>query len=114
MAWPLFKRLNVSRRSRWFQAVVISGSIALCLAVAFIFWVQPDVCAAILVLPRWLWIFPGLLFGLLGWTRESKRFALIALGLWILYTLFFIQEWHSLFRFQSVVEKQPIVRVISL
>jgi endonuclease/exonuclease/phosphatase (EEP) superfamily protein YafD len=119
MAWPLLQRLNVSRRSKWFQAVVSGGSIALCLAAALIFWVQPDAFAAVLVLPRWLWILPGILFGLLGLTRERKRLALVALGFWFLYTMFFIQEWRSVFRFrtesvQAAREKGKVVRVISL
>jgi len=119
MAWPLFQRLNVSRRSRWFQVLVVGGSIALCLAASFVFWAQADVFAAVLVLPRWLWILPGVLCGLLGWTRERKRLAIAALALWFLYAIFFIQEWHSLIRFrtatvQAASEHAKFVRVISL
>src|SRR6185503_19451632 len=101
MASPLFQRINVSRRSMWFQTVVCGGSIALCLAAALVFWIQPDAFAAVLVLPRWLWIFPGALLAALGWTRDRKRFAIAALSLCFLYAIFFMQEWHSVFRFRT-------------
>src|SRR5947208_16518363 len=101
MAWPILQRLNVSRRSKWFQAIVPGGSIALCLAAAFVFWVQPDAFAAVLVFPRWLWLMPGVLFALLGWTRQRKRFAIAALSLWFVYFIFFVQEWRRLFGFPS-------------
>jgi len=119
MTWPLFHRLNVSRRSRWFQAVVLGASIVLCVAAVLVFWIQPDAFAAVLILPRWLWIFPGVILGFLGWTRERKRFAIAALSLWFLYTIFFIQEWRSLLRFrthpiQATAENGKMVRVVSL
>ena len=99
MARAFFKNLKLSRQSAWFQALVPGGSIACCLIVAFIFWVQPDAFAAVLVLPRWLWIVPGLLLAVLGWTRERKRVATVAAALWLLYTLCFLQELRSLIRF---------------
>ena len=103
----------------WFQAVVPGSSIALCLAAALVFWIQPNAFAAVLVLPRWLWIFPGVLLAALGWTRERKRFAIAALSLWFLYAIFFMQEWHSFFRVgtasvQTVSENGKMVRVVSL
>jgi len=87
--------------------------------VSFIFWIQPDTFAAVLVLPRWLWILPGVLLAFLGWTRERKRFALAALCLWFLYAIFFMQEWHNIFRFrratvQAASQRGKMVRVISL
>ena len=113
---PFVQRLNLSRRSVWFQAVGPGGSIVLCLAAAFIFFVQPDASAAVLVFPRWLWIVPGLVLALLGLTRQCKRWALMAVCLWILYTLFFVQEWRSLlqFRTEAVDKNTKTVRVISL
>ncbi len=91
----------------------------LCFAVTFVFWTQPDALAAVLVLPRWLWIFPGVLLAAAGWTCERKRFVIAALGLWFLYTVFFMQEWHSVFRFgahsiQAAAANGKTVRVISL
>ena len=113
-------RLRFSRQSIWFQILVPGGSIALCLAVAFIFFVQSDLFAAVLVLPRWLWMIPGIVLALLGFTRNRKRPAVAALALWCFYAVFFVQEFRSLIRFQ----RQPIseadrnnstaIRVISL
>ncbi len=119
MAGPLFQRLKFSRQSTWFQAFIPGGSIALCLAAAFIFWFQPDACAAILVLPRWLWIAPGLLLALLGWTRKRKCIANAALVLWCLYTLFFVLELRSLVQFHRSIPDTTrasgaTLRVISL
>ncbi len=72
-----------------------------------------------LVLPRWLWIAPGLLLALLGWTRKRKRIANLALALWCLYTIFFVQELRSLIRFHHSVAdttrgSDMNLRVISL
>jgi hypothetical protein len=119
MAGPLFQRLKLSWQSKWFQALVPGGSIALCLAAAFIFWFQPDTCAAVLVLPRWLWIIPGLVLAALGWTRKRKRFANLATILWLLYTLIFVQELRSLIRFHRSIPDTArasgtTLRVISL
>jgi len=119
MPRPFLKNLKLSRQSVWFQALIPGGSIALCVAVAFIFWFQPDACAAVLVLPRWLWILPGLLLAALGWTRKRKRIVNVALVLWCFYTIVFIQELHSLIRFRhSIPEKTgnsgASIRVISL
>src|SRR3954466_8987150 len=103
MARPLFQRLKFSRQSIWFQAVFPGGSIALCAVATFIFLVQPDVCAAILVLPRWLWILPGLVLAAMGWTRKRKRVANAPATLWLLYTIFFVLEFPSLIQLRSSV-----------
>jgi vancomycin resistance protein VanJ len=111
--------LNFSRQALWFQAAFPGGSIALCAVAAIIFWIQPDVFAAVLVLPRWLWIFPGIFLAALGWTRERKRFVIAAFSLWFLYAVFFVQEWRSFFRLgtesvQVASANGKMVRVISL
>jgi endonuclease/exonuclease/phosphatase (EEP) superfamily protein YafD len=112
------RRLNFSRQSLWFQTIVPGGSIALCLAVAIVFWLQPNPCAAMLVLPRWMWILPGLILAALGWTRQRKKAALVAIILWLLYIIFFAQEIRSLFRFPHHSASDPknasALRVISL
>jgi vancomycin resistance protein VanJ len=112
-------RRKFSRQSTWFQVVFPGGSIVLCLAVAYVFWFQPDLCAPILVLPRWLWIFPGLLLAALGWTRKCKRIANLAAILWLLYTVFFVQELRRLVRFHHSIpdaarSSETTLRVISL
>jgi len=120
VARPLFQRLSLSRQSVWYQAVVPGGSIALCLAIIFVFWLQPDAFAAVLVLPRWLWIVPGIVLALLGLTRQRKRIAGLAIVLWLLYAIFFVQEFRSLIqlRGRSTSETEHnnsgVLRVISL
>jgi hypothetical protein len=113
-----FQKQKFSRDSIWFQAIIPGGSVALCAVVAFIFWLQPDCCAAMLVLPRWMWIVPGLLLALPGWTRKRKRMVGIAATLWFSYAVFFTQEFRSLVRFgnRSISQNSdPIaLRVISL
>lgn len=112
------RQFNFSRRSLWFQAIIPGGSIGLCLAAALVFWIQPDPCAAMLVLPRWLWIIPGLILAALGWTRQRKKVAIIATILWLLYIIFFAQEIRSVIRFLHHLASNPnngtALRVISL
>jgi hypothetical protein len=120
MARSTFQRLKFSRKSVWFQATFTGGSIALCVASTLIFLFQPDACAAVLVLPRWLWIAPGLVLALLGFTRQRKRIASSAIVLWLLYCAVFVQEFRSLIRFrgQPTSESKPdggtTLRIISL
>ena len=118
MARLTYRNLRFSRDSKWFQAIVLGCSVLLCCAVAIIFWLQPDYFAAMLVLPRWMWIAPGLLLALLGWTRTRKRMVGIAVALWFLHAALFTQEFRSLFRFGhgSTPENNSdaALRVISL
>ena len=111
-----FHKQKFSRDSTLFQAIVPGGSVALCIVVALIFWLQPDWCAAMLVLPRWMWIAPGLLLALLGWTRKRRRMVGVAAALWFLYAVFFTQEFRSVFRTRSTSENNSAIalRVISL
>jgi endonuclease/exonuclease/phosphatase (EEP) superfamily protein YafD len=71
-----------------------------------------------LVLPRWLWIAPGIVLALFGWTRQRKRVAGLAIVLWVLYSVFFIQEFRSLLRFGiapiAASDDGKSIRVISL
>lgn len=112
------RNLKFSRNSLWFQAIVPGGSVVLCCLVAFIFWFQPDYCAALLVLPRWMWLAPGLALALLGWTRDRKWMFGIAVVLWLLYAALFTLELRSLFRFwrgsKSDSTSGTALRVISL
>jgi len=104
----------ISRDSIWFQAAFPGSSSALCLAVTFIFLFQPDAFAAILVLPRWLWVLPGLVLAAPGWTRQRQRFAYLATALWVLYALFFVQELRTLVRWKAATDGHSTLRVISL
>jgi hypothetical protein len=86
------------------------------------YWFQSDSWAALLVLPRWLWIGPGLLLALLGWTRSRKRLATIVVALWLLYAYCFVEERPALMRWrrwpdaewQACHEKGSAIRIVSL
>jgi endonuclease/exonuclease/phosphatase (EEP) superfamily protein YafD len=112
--------VRFSRDSIWFQGVFLGSSLALCLAAVFIFSVQPDVCAAVLVLPRWMWVLPGTLLALLAFTRKRKWMSLAVVTLWLLYGLVFSQELRSLVRWkpadvrESAGKSGLALRVISL
>src|SRR5579864_8166000 len=118
MARLTFQKLKFARDSFWFQAIAPGGSAALCCGVALVFWFQPDCFAAMLVLPRWMWLAPGLILALLGWTRNRKWMVRIALVLWLLHTVSFTVELRTLFRFRrgsaSPGTGETALRVISL
>ena len=115
-------RISFSRESIWFQIIVPGGSIALCCLIALVFYWQPDACAAVLVLPRWMWIAPGLVLAALGWTRQCKRIAVAAAVVWVIYGLAFTQELPGLLRVRHSVSSKweaahnsgMALRVISL
>ena len=108
------KLKSFSRDSVWFQSATFIASSALCVTAALIFSVQPDWCAAVLVLPRWLWIGPGLVLAFLGLTRRHRKWALIAILLWLMYAIAFVQELRSLIRWKTSPNSQRALRVISL
>lgn len=122
MTLPVLRKLSVSRASFWFQVLVLGPSALLWLIVTLAYWFQPDSWAALLVFPRWLWLIPGLLLALIGWTRRRKLPACVVTVLWILYAVVFVQELSSLVRsqqwpspeWQAARENGKAIRVISL
>lgn len=116
MGWQSLRRLTISRDSRGFQGLVLGTSVLLCLGIAFVFSVQPDCCAAVLILPRWLWIFPGVTLAALGLTRRRNRMASAALALWLIFTVLFMLELRTLFRWSKPAPNGngDTVRVVSL
>ncbi|HZL42966.1 MAG TPA: hypothetical protein VFD66_06770 [Verrucomicrobiae bacterium] len=113
---------KISRSSLWFQIVTLGVSAALCVGVGMVFWRQPDFCAAVLVLPRWLWLAPGLFFAMLAWTSQRKVGAIAVIVLWMLFTILFVEEASSLVRsrkpetpeWREAHAKGAAIRVISL
>lgn len=115
MGWQSLRRLTIRRESPWFQCVVLGASSVLCLAIALAFSIQPDWCATVLVLPRWLWIAPGLILALAALTKRKKRAATAVMMLWLAFALIYVLELRSLFRWSNSSPKQPnAIRVISL
>jgi endonuclease/exonuclease/phosphatase (EEP) superfamily protein YafD len=100
MALQWLRNRTFSRTSLWFQILVVGGSTLLCLVATAVFWLQPDSCAAVLVLPRWLWMLPGLFLAALGCTRRSKLPALAGAVLWLIYGLVFVEETRPLTRWR--------------
>jgi vancomycin resistance protein VanJ len=97
-------------------------SVALCLAASLCYALRPDACAAVTVLPSWVWPLPGLLLAGLGGSRTGKRPAAAVGVLWLLYLLLFMDEWPSLVRprswpapaWQAAREHGKALRVVSL
>jgi hypothetical protein len=90
-----------SKLTECIRIFFLGVSLALCLGATLVFSVQPDFCAAVLVLPRWMWVFPGIVFALLGWTRGRRWFIGAVLLFWVFYTLLFVQEVRGSLRFRG-------------
>lgn len=84
---------------RQVRAVLLGLSLLLLILIVFLYWRQPDLFAIITIWPRWVWLGPGIVLALAGWSRARKRTANLLLILWLLYLLFFLEEPHSLVRF---------------
>ncbi|NIO74873.1 MAG: hypothetical protein GTN69_03040 [Armatimonadetes bacterium] len=90
--------------------------------ILFCYWRQPDCCAALIIWPRWVWLGPGLLLGLLGWNRKNKIPGSLVLLLWLCFLLLVVEEPRSLVRFrtsparewQEAKRQGQALRVISL
>jgi hypothetical protein len=117
------RNLTIPRAAPWFQVLVSGVSTLLCFTVAVAFWFQPDSWAALLVLPRWLWLAPALAFALLGgWTGRRKVLTIAVAALWLLYAALFVEEASDLTRWQrwpssewqNAHEQGAAIRVVSL
>ena len=102
--------------------MALGASAALCAAVSLLSALQPDACAAVLVLPRWVWLAPGLLLVAVGWRQKGKRYAGTIAALWLVYAVLYVEEIASLARWrgrrqaewQSARARGEALRVISL
>jgi vancomycin resistance protein VanJ len=85
---------------RWLGIAALSLSALLCVVVSIAYTVQLDSLAALTILPRWLWLVPGLLLAVLGWISSRKRLVGVVVLLWCLYTAVFVEECASLTRWR--------------
>lgn len=87
----------VATGSFWRQ-LMCSGSVFLWLAILVCLIVQPDILAAVTLVPPWCWAVVGIIFALLGWQRSVWRWTLLAIGLWVVFALVFVDETQGLWR----------------
>ena len=107
--------------SLWRQ-LACSVSVFLWLAVLLCLAIQPDILAAITLVPPWCWALVGVVLALLGCQRAGRRWSLLAIVLWAVFAFVFVDETVGLWRAierqvypagVSDVSEQPL-RVISL
>ena len=99
----------------------VSAAVVLCAAVSLCLLVQPDRLAAVVLVPPWCWLVPGVALGVAG-CRQNKRLLVAVLGLWTLFAVLFVEEARSLLRVSgspSAVRRTwrdggETVRVVSL
>lgn len=103
------------------QRLPLIVSIIACVALFLCYRFQPDVCAALTLVPAWIWLAPALLCAAYGFARRQSRLAFVSLALWMVYAVMTVEESQSLIRagVQTVFgsgDAQPerVVRVISL
>ena len=83
--------------SLWRQ-LACSGSVFLWLAILVCLVTQPDILAAVTLVPPWCWVVVGVVLALLGYQRASRRWSLLAIVLWVAFASVFIDETHGLWR----------------
>jgi hypothetical protein len=88
--------------ARWHPAAVW-GSAACCLAVGGCHLMQPDILAAVILVPAWCWLVPGLALLMLGYGRGGGQACIAVLFLWIVFAVIFVEESRSLLR----ADKEP-------
>jgi endonuclease/exonuclease/phosphatase (EEP) superfamily protein YafD len=112
----------LTRKPRNLHALSIVISIAICSAVSLCRLFQPDWLAAVILVPAWCWLFPGLTLALFGFRRDHRRLLVAALVMWGVFAILFVEEARSLLRtgamsttdWQAVRESGRGLRVVSL
>ncbi len=104
------------------RSLALAGSVGLCLVASACYWLQPDWLAAATLAPEWFWLLPALALVRAGYRRDQWRLSVVVLGLWLLFTVVFVEEARSLVRFGrsptaewiAAREHGRAVRVVSL
>jgi hypothetical protein len=73
-------------------------SAGLVVAVAAYYWLQPDLLAALSLVPAWCWLPLGVILLMLGYTRRDRRASVVAGCLWLFFAGLFVDELRSLTR----------------
>jgi hypothetical protein len=102
--------------NRWRPIFGLGLSLVLCVIASIAYFLQPDSWAALLILPRWIWLVFGLLLGTFGWSQSCKLLTTITALLWLLYAVVLVEEVGSLARWCLWRDPQSgiAVRVVSL
>jgi endonuclease/exonuclease/phosphatase (EEP) superfamily protein YafD len=115
------RRIN-GRLGRALSLTFLASSALLCLTAFLCYGTRSDRCAAITIIPTWVWLLPGLLLTALGWRRPVRRAALAVVLLWLAYLLLIPEEPRSLARhdrwpspeWQDARARGQALRVVSL
>lgn len=110
-----------SAGSLWRQ-LACSGSVFLWLVILLCLVMQPDILAAITLVPPWCWVVVGVLMAIIGFQRAGKRWSLLAIALWSIFAGVFVDETQGLWRWAARTIDPPSakesdsdsLRVISL
>ncbi len=78
--------------------VIPIGSLLLHFAVMLCFINQWDRAAAVTVFPIWCWAVGGILIAFVGWLVFRTRLAIVAIGIWIVTTIFAADETGGMLR----------------
>ena len=87
-----------SRRRLIRQRTFLIASTILCLAVAHVYWHQPDALAALTLVPAWCWLLPAYVLLRYGMNRTRWVWSWLSLLLWAAFFGMFVDEIPSLWR----------------
>lgn len=88
----------VPRRRLPRQRTFLIFSTILCLAVAHVYWHQPDTLAALTLVPAWCWLVPAYVLLRYGMNRTHRVWSWLTLLLWAAFFAVFVDEIPSLWR----------------
>ena len=76
----------------------------------FVYAMRPDWAAALTIFPAWAW----LVFLLLAFTPPSKNTSFLALAMWLIFTILFVEEPRSFFRGEPDEAATDALRCITI
>lgn len=112
---------NTSETRRWRQVGIVVSA-ASCVVISICYVIQPDWLAPVTLVPTWCWLIPGIALAMCGYRRSHKLSFIAVLALWGLFTAYFVEEAHSIWRIRSwptadwraARERGRALRVVSL
>lgn len=112
-------RLHSLFNRRSIGLIVSGGALLLVVGLTFCYGLRPDVCAAVTVLPPWLWLLPLLLGAAVAGRTLGRRWGLPLLACCGAFLFAFAEEPYSLLRLGPVPDvrahRSPgVIRVASL
>lgn len=101
------------------RGMLVTASLLAIVLIA-VYRIQPDILAAFILIPPWVWLIPALLLLTFGRSKKHRRWTTAAVFLWSLFLVLIIDEIPSLLRqvtsSASIAadEGQTWLRVVSL